>query len=112
MRWRVDPSTVLLVLSVGACNLVFDSKSSTTEQAPDAGTTDDPQHDGGVGPTGDGGCNEPPPDAGYNNDGGGYYPDAAIWPSDGGSWPSDGGSWPSDGGSAPDAGQLWPDGGP
>jgi hypothetical protein len=91
--------TVLLVFAVGACNLVFDSKSSTTEQAPDAGTTDDPQHDGGVGPTGDGGCNELPPDAGS-----GYYPDAGGWP--------DGGSWPSDGGSAPDAGQLWPDGGP
>ena len=100
--------TVLLVFVVGACGLVFDSKTSSNEYLPDASTTDDPQHDGGFGGSGDGGCNEIPPDAGFGGDGG-FVPDAA-WPSDGGSQ-SDGG-WPNnDGGFAPDA-ALWPDGGP
>ena len=88
--------TVLLVFVVGACNLVLDSQTSSTEHPPDAETTDHPQHDGGSGGSGDGGCSELPPDAGIYGDAG-WYPDAG--------WD------PGDGGVAPDAG-LWPDGGP
>lgn len=114
--------TVLLVFAVGACSLVFDSKTSSNEFLPDASTTDDPQHDGGFGGSGDGGCNQFPPDAGFGGDGG-FQPDAgwptgdAGWPNDGGwtgdgGWPTGDGGWPTgDGGSAPDA-ALWPDGGP
>jgi hypothetical protein len=94
--------TVLLVFVLGACSLVFDSKTSSTEYLPDASTTDDPQHDGGFGGSNDGGCNQYP-DAGYGGDGG-YAPDAA-WPTGDAGWPN------NDGGFAPDAG-LWPDGGP
>ena len=88
--------TVLLVFVVGACGLVFDSKVSSTEHLPDAGTTDDPQHDGGSYEPPDGGCN--PGDAGLGGDGG-SPPDGGYAP-DGGWWPP-----PDAGGYVPDAGQ-------
>jgi hypothetical protein len=101
--------TVLLVFVLGACGLVFDSKTSSTEYLPDASTTDDPQHDGGFGGSDDGGCNQFP-DAGIGGDGG-YAPDAG-WPTGDAGWPTGDAGWPNnDGGFAPDAG-LWPDGGP
>jgi hypothetical protein len=104
--------TVLLAFVLGACGLVFDSKTSSTEYPPDAGTTDDGQHDGGFGDPPDGGCNQVP-DAHPGNDGGGYWPDAG-WPTpDGGILPPDGATWPNaDGGIAPPDGAFWPDAGP
>ncbi len=98
---RIFLCTGLLVFAVGACSLVLDSKTSSTEAVPDASTSDGGQHDGG-------GCN-PLPDGGFSHDGGGYFPDGGYG-SDGGSWYPDA-AWYPDGGSAADGGSWQPDGG-